>query len=300
MPVVDVVPYPPAFPTVTNDIEAMSVFLRDPVYVQRAIENITLNRFITPQIFRAGPPATTGAVVYDQVTGNLLYPTRRAAKVAPGGELRRTGVNKPTPKVATVDKWGEYIEITDEDIRRLNFNAITRGLTQIGNEIVRTTNQEALAVLASSPVDTYGFDATWAASSTFQPIFEGLAEAKQQMLDRQMGYNPDTLIISGTQNVRMLSLAVKDKVLGEVAQERVVRDGTTGRVLDFDIYWSPDVTPGTAWYLDSRFAGQISEEVPLFTETWREPKRQSQAVSGSKSFTAYVTDPYAVIYMTGL
>lgn len=299
MPLVDVVPAPPAPPSILNDIESISVFLNTPAYVQRSIQDLTLLKFLTPILFGQGPAATSGAVAYDQVTQNDLFTGRDVSKIAPGAEYPILTVQAPTPKMALVDKWGGRVQIFDETVRRGNFNAVLKAFTKLGNTIVRKADTQGLAVLAAAPTLTYGFSATWA-SSTFAAIIDGLIAAKQLVEQQQMGYVVDTLVLSLSEANRLLSLAIQNKALGEVAQAELVHAGDIGQILGFDIFATALQAQGSGYFLARKQIGDFSDEVPLTTKSYREEETDSQWVQGSRSFTAYVTDPKACVTLTGM
>lgn len=300
MPTVEITQGPPGSPTITDDIESISVFLRTPPYVQRRMESLLTQRFLTPQIFSRGPNATGGAVVYDQVTANDLFLGRDVQNIVPGAEIPLLTEAKPTPKVAAVDKYGGRVKISQEAVDRNDYGRLNRALTQLENTIVKKVDTQGMAVLNAAPLLTYAFPATFAAATTSFQIIDYLLAAKLLGVQTEMPYTYGTLLLNPKQALRMQGLGIKDKLLGEQAQENIVRGSTIGRILDFDIYMSNYVPDGTGYWIDRNQIGAISDEVPLATASYYREEYESWFVQGTRRFVPYVTDPLAGIKMTGL
>lgn len=299
MPLVDISPYPPAPPSISTDVKSVSVFLQNSPYVQRRLQDLTNQRFIADIIFGRGPAATGGAVQYDQLTAADLFLSREIQPIEPGGEYAWLTAQQPTPSIAAVSKWGGRLQISDEALRRQNFNVVERELTKLGNNIVRKVDAVAIATLtATSAKLTYAFSATW--SGTPAGILPGLLAAKLQVDQQDMGYTVDTLVLNPAQATTLLSYEITAKLLGETAQADLVRTGYLGNVLGLDIFQSNRVTAGTGHLLQRGVVGSISDEVPLASKTYREEHRDTTVVQGGRIFVPYVTDPKAYTYLTGL
>jgi hypothetical protein len=299
MPLVDIQPNPPAAPTITNDVVSYSEFLKDPVWVQARAEDLTAQRFLADLIFSQGPTASNGAIGYDQLTANDLFLARDVKPRQPGGEYPFLTDQKPTPQIAPVADWGGRIEIFDEDIRRLRFDVVNREFIKLRNTIIRKVDSVAIAALvAETNKLSYAFGATWSASSS--GIIPGLLAAALLGEQLDMGYVYDTLIINPAQASTLASYFIANKVLGEPAQEALVRGASVGRMLTYDIYMSNRVTAGTGFLVQRKVVGGISDEVPLTTKSYHEDSRDVTIVQGHRVFTPYITEPKACIYLTGL
>jgi hypothetical protein len=301
MATVDLYPGPPPTPTITGDIMSVSVLLNSPPLVQRTIEELTESRFVTPQIFGRGPDTTAGAVAYDQVTANDRFLSRDVSKIAPGAEFPLGTDEMPTPLIAAVDKWGERVKIPLEAELRNNSGLTRRAFKKIANTIVRKVDAVGIAALQAAPTLDYTFDATWG-SSDIDAIMEGLIEARLKSTKTEMGYHLDTVLLNNTQASRLLvaAMATSKKLLGEQAQEGLVRNGFIGRILDFDIYATEAIAENHGWFLEKGVVGDISDERPLNTTSYYRPENESWYVQGSRSFVPYVTDPLAAVELIGI
>jgi hypothetical protein len=296
--VVAPVTHPLGPPSLVGTLITVDIMLNQPTRVTRMIMDLTLQRFIADRIFASAGGVTGGAVVYDQATWNELYAARDVERVAPGAEFPLlTGVQL-IPKVASVEKWGGKIFITDEARDRNNTILFMRLMRQVANTIVRKINARAIAEMNS-------------AITTFNRTF--------------VGHSWSAVVTAGTnastaQNYPLADFAFADQVaeqdeLGvmfnlvlmnpqEYAHMSTVYGATAfAQFLQFigkSIYVSMRVPAGTAYFVQEGQVGEMRIEKPLGTETWREPETERTWSQSSVRPVMYVTNPYSVLQATGL
>lgn len=295
---VDTFPFPPAAPTITNDILSISAFLNNPAYVQRVVNDLSLQRFMSDMIFGAGPDAPSGAIQFDQVTTSDLYLTRDVKPIAPGGEYPILTDQLPTPLVAATTKWGGRVHITDEDVRRNRVDVVRRALTKLRNTIVRKVDNVGLATLNAAPILSYAFSGVW--TNTATDIFAGLVNAKLLVDTLDMGYTVDTLIINPASVAAMLARSDIRTAFGPTAQEAIVRGADIGEILGLTVYQTNRIAAGSGFLLQRGMVGGIANEVPLNTKTYRQDNSDKVWIQGGRQFVPYVTDPKACIRLSGL
>ena len=86
--------------------------------ITRAIANLALQRFYVDRIFSPSGPITGGAVIYEQLQSNDLYPNRDIRRVEAGDEFPVVTFERGVPLTAQVEKFGGKFPITDEAVRR--------------------------------------------------------------------------------------------------------------------------------------------------------------------------------------
>lgn len=295
-----ITPYPQPNPTIAGANLTVSIFLNTPARVQRAITDFALNRFVLDKIFRQGPTATGGAVVYDQVTGTFFFLDRDVQEIRPGANFPILSGGEQLPNVAVVKKLGGEVKLTYEAVRRDNRSLLSREMTRLGNNIVRYVDGAAIAALNAAPILTFTAGASWGTPST--DILSDIATANELVYGPDLGYNGDTLIVNPVDHMKM----VKNTTL----RSQLPREDTTARnpifgghlnVLEGLDIWKTNRTPvGTAYLLQAGQAGDYSEEVPMYAKPIDEPREESWYIHGARIIVPYVTDPLCVVKMTGL
>lgn len=293
------VAYPLGAPTVSGTTVTVDTLLKQPTRVTRFIMDITQEKFILDRLFASPGGVTGGAVVYDQATENELYGNRDVESVRPGKEFPIVSSERGAPKVAEVEKFGGKIFITDE-ARDRNDQAVTQNeIRKLGNMIVRKNNAYAIAQIQaaitehSRTIPGQDWSALILEGSTPTPNADrptaDIVAAKLDAWEKQLGVTYDTLILNPQEEANLI-LGYGDK-LDAVMQAL----GITERFV------SPQVDAGTALVAAARQVGEFRVESPLATETWRDADgTQRTWMQSSVRPVAYVTNPFAVLELTGL
>jgi hypothetical protein len=297
MPVTSVA-HPLGPPVVSGTTITVDTMLNQPTRVTRLVMDLSLQRFIADRVFASGGGVTGGAVVYDQATQNWLYADRDVQRIAPGGEFPLITSSRPQPKLATVEKWGGKVFVTDEARDRNNSVMLTNQLRQLTNTIIRKINARAVAeleaTLAAFPAQVYvGHD--WNAyqpggtspSALANSPFADIVMA-QMLADRdELGVNYDTVLLNPL-NVMRLNQVYSSGLVQGLAD------------INMTIYSSNRVAVGTAYILASQQVGEMRIEKPLGTETWREQETERNWIQSSVRPVMFVTNPYSVRKITGI
>lgn len=293
-----VTPYPPVAPVVAGENITVSLFLASPPRIQRAVEALTNERFIADVIFGMGPTAEGGAVIHDQVVESNLYTERDVEEISPGADFPLLTSTEPTPLVAVARKYGGEIFLTDEQIRRNNRAVLTRETTKLRNTIVRKVDTVAIAALEAAPIQTSGGSGDWSTAAT--DIIADLVTASGAISSLDMGYIADTVLINPLQEQDLL----KDKDIRDaLPRERdnsIIRTGNLGRLMGLDFIVSNRVTAGTAYVLQRKIIGGISDEVPIYARPIADERRERVYIHGARVVVPYVTDPKAIFKLTGI
>lgn len=291
--------YPPAPPTVDGQGRiTVEQFLKTPTRVTRVIEDLARERFLAERIFGKGD-AQGGAVIYDQVTASELYTDRDVQAIDAGSEFPIVSSGESAPKVAAVTKWGGAAVLTYEAVRRDSRDTLNRELTKLRNTIVRKVDTVAIAALNAAPILTdTGTD--WSDSTAGNPVLD-LASARSQIDDQDMGYTADTVLINPAQYVDLISnTKVANSLPRDVVAANPIASGQLGNYMGFTWYVTNRVPAGTAYILSSMMAGSLRDELPLYSRPIDQPERERWLIQAARVTVPIVTDPKAVLKLTGL
>lgn len=291
-------PYPPAPPTVTGTAISVDLWLQQPAYVQRSIEDLTNERFISDYIFAEGPPAPAGSVLYDQVTAAMLYAEREIQEIEPGGEFPVLTFPGAVPLVASIKKWGGAFFVTDEQRSRNRFDVLARNLRMTSNTIIRKMNTVAIAALNAAPLLTQAASGDWSTAAT--DIVSDVQTAKSTVSAQDLGYEIDTVLINPAQALDIRKDADIRSVLPRenLSKNPLFSDDLNG-LLGLNWVESNRVAAGTVYLLQSKVVGSRSDEQPLTSEVIPERRKQITWVQAWRKVVPYVTDPKAAIKITG-
>lgn len=299
MPTYNPVSYPLGAPSVSGSAITVETLLNEPTRITNYLSDISLRGFISPQIFNTGGSINGGAVIYDRLTLNDLFPTRDVATVAPGAEFPIVTSENGEPKVATPEKFGGKFFVTDEARDRNDSATIQREGRKLANAIIRKIDAKAISILDATVTEftatqtvagvNWSTVVTGGSSQSNASAWPAADFAKLQLLadTQELGVTFDLWVVNPAQ----------------LAQFRLVYGNGYRDVLDsygIDIVSSNRVTAGTAYVVESGQVGDLRMEKPLSTETWREPETQRTWVQADCRPVAFVSNPYSIAKVTGL
>lgn len=297
----DAVTFPLGPATVSGTTYTVDFMLQDTTRVTRLIANLALQRYFVDRIFAPAGQITGGAVIYDQATTNELFATRDVGRVEPGREFPVVTFDRGQPLTAQVEKFGGKFPVTDEARRRNNVGRINRAALRLANTITRKLQQRALAELQAAITafsrTATGVSWTSAMALTISTSNAGalpgrdFARVQRSALDQELGYEYNLAIMNPAQWEALVTIYQSP---GGV-QASMSPYGIT------DVWVTPRKAAGSVYFVAQREVGELGYEVPLSTETWRDPLgRQQDWYQSSVLPVVYVTDPYAILEVTGV
>ena len=185
--------YPAPPPSITGDNVTIHRLLQNPALIARRLRTLAEQRFISDALLTGRFEAVGGAIQFEQ-GGESLYTDRSPEIVRPGMEYPLAGLPLGPTQIAAVEKWGQDVPVTDEAIKRLNRNPVDRAFLKLINQMVKTVDGVALAVVASSVTASVAAAASWA-TATAKQIFLDVAKAKADIIDLNEGFEPDTVVL---------------------------------------------------------------------------------------------------------
>lgn len=306
-------PFPAPVPTISGSLITVDAYLRTPAYMRQTLEDLTLQGFFAEEIFNLGEPAPAGAVLYDQLTANQLYPDRDVQRHTPGGQFPIVIASNPVPSVASAEEYGGKFWMSYTAIGRNAINELTRNERLLANALIRKWNTIAVNLL-NAAVDAVGVSAVvtgadWGTSTN--DIFAQLAALQFAAEQRELGIVLDTVIVNPAQVLDMLSSEKLRNLFTDQTREELVRTGGVGRlrVLNYDIRSTFRQPAGEALAVASGMVGGRHHEVPaaeagdnidfnpetgIAVQSWDDPENTRRWAQAWKSQVLYVDNPYAV------
>jgi|SRR5579875_3481327 len=312
-----ITPYPQPAPTVSGVNETVSVYLNNPLRLQKAIMDFTVMRFVMPHIFTQAPAATGGAVVYDQILGTFFFLDRDVQSIRPGSQFPILAGGEQLPSTAAVQKLGGEVMLTYEAVRRDNRNLLARELRRLGNNVVRYVDAAAVAALNAAPIYTATAASGGWSTGTNDPLAD-IATAAEMVYGPDLGYVPDVMLVNPLDHSHL----VKNTTLRSALPRENINIGVTTIGADHEphggdipnpikggflnvleglnIYLTNRVPSGTVYILDSQNCGQYSDEIPEYYRVIDEPREETYYIHGARIMVPFVTDPLACVKLTGV
>lgn len=297
----DAIVNPLAPPTVSGTTVTVDFLLNNPTRVTRIVADLVMSHFFLNRVFATPGGVEGGAVLYDQPVVFDVYTSRDVERIEPGGEFPILPGVRQAPLVAAVEKFGGKFPVTDEARRRNNISRITNNMRRVANTIIRKMNQRGIAELNAVVAATSrtASSISWGAAlttslTTATPATRPartFAQAKLEADLNEMGYSYDTAIVHPNEAETLRS------VYGDTLDAMLSDQGIN------DLIVTPRQPAGQTLILAGGQVGELRLEEPLRTVTEREgaPELREQTwIQTAVNPVMYVTDPFAIIQMTGI
>lgn len=301
--------YPGTGPTVVGDTIQVSKFLNSPTLVQRRVNELSNQRYISDVLLSGRTPDVSGGAVQYEVDEDN-YTVREPEAISPGGEYPLTPISDVAPAVAKIQKYGQDTILTDEKIKRSGLNEVERGLNKLVNSNVRKVDSIGLSLIGSVVSATHAAASTWDGNSAKVLRDILLAKAKVTALDK--GYDPNVIVV----NDEVFALLASDAQLAAFyAREDRTNPAYTGT---FPIVAGLRVLPtnhlpagAQALIADTNFLGGIAFEdlggnyqgsaaTGVETKSIRDELNDQWRLRARRPLAHYITDPGAAIKLTGI
>lgn len=305
-------PYPPAPATLAGDLLTIHRMLQSPAIISRRLKALTDIGFIADELLPAKFRTSGGAVSYE-INDQPLFTNRSITAVGPGSEYPRALPQSGTAALASVSKWGQATELTDERIKRsLPMGAaVDWALRIVQNTVVQKIDRLAIAAFASAVSDQLA-GSDWTGSTP--KILLDIEKAKARVKGREMGYNPDTILIT---DAKYAYLASDDKIATLRKRETTdnpVYGGVIETIAGLKVLKTPiGNMPGAAdrvYILDSKAIGGMADELDVDpgyavsdagvqVQTRRVAERDVWHMWARRITVPVITDPLAGVEITG-
>jgi len=252
--------YPPAPPTLSGDVESINRFLQSPTLLTRRLRTLLENRFISDSLLTGRYTLQGGAVLFEQ--SESIYADRAVEQVAPGGEYPLSGVSSGAAAVAAAAKWGQDAIATDEAIKRLMLDPVTRAILKLVNNLVQKVDQVTLAAIASAVTQTAAATAAWApGTASTNPLYD-IAKGVAVIRALNQGYDPDIVVVDDTTYAKLMNNTVVLTAMAREDKSNPAYSGALpGPLAGLRVLVTPNLpTASTAILLDSTVLGGMADE----------------------------------------
>lgn len=253
--------YPPANATLAGDVESVSRFLQSPALVARRLRTLAEQRYISDALLANPLPVAGGSVLYETDEG--IFSDRPVRAVQPGSEYPLTTVGDGNASIASVRKWGQDTEVTDESIKRRLMSPVTKAMQKMVNQTVKQVDSISLSAISTAVTATQAATASFA-TATFAQIFGDIMDVRADIIALNQGYDPDTLV---TDDVTWAIIIAKAVAAGVMPRESTATPLLTGDfpvIAGLRILATPNLpTAGQVLVLDSTQLGGMADEKNL-------------------------------------
>ena len=252
--------YPPAPPTLSGDVESINRFLQSQTLLTRRLRTLLENRFISDSLLTGRYTLQGGAVLFEQ--SESIYADRAVEQVAPGGEYPLSGVSSGAAAVAAAAKWGQDAIATDEAIKRLMLDPVTRAILKLVNNLVQKVDQVTLAAIASAVTQTAAATAAWApGTASTNPLYD-IAKGVAVIRALNQGYDPDIVVVDDTTYAKLMNNTVVLTAMAREDKSNPAYSGALpGPLAGLRVLVTPNLpTASTAILLDSTVLGGMADE----------------------------------------
>jgi hypothetical protein len=251
--------YPAAAPVLTGDSLAISRFLQSPTMLTRRLRNFKDLRFVSDQILTQRFRSSGGAVLYEQT--EPFVTDRTVTAVSAGSEYPFANLPTGTASVAAVSKWGQKVRLTDEEINRNVYAgaAVDRTLQKVVNSIISQVDSVTMSAIGSALADTATLG-KWDAGSP--KILNDILNARRIILARNLGYNPDTIVVSDLGYMSMMTDTVIATLWRRETTDNPVYSGQVEQIAGMKVIVTPNLPVATSCFvLDSTQLGGMADEM---------------------------------------
>jgi len=293
----------PGAPQIVGNYVYLDRWAKNPTDLTTLINITTLPRFVSRYLFRSAA-ASGGAVLYNVSTTPQAFidpdPNRQPGDIANGAEFPIVNVADLPEQVATVKHYGGMFPVTYTESRRANYDVISRGLTKLGNTLVKLSDARAIAAFNANPaIPRVPAAATWdsAGQKAIQDILAGILAVE----NADMGYNADTLLLHPSTAGLLLG---NPDVIARMPRENVAYNPLFFQqlpsIMGLNIVTTTQQPRQSAIICGSQTVGAVAEEIPQYARVVDEARVETYWVQSARLDIPVVTDPLAAYVITGV
>lgn len=302
--------YPPAGPSLSGDLLTIHRLLQNPTYLQRRLRTIAEMRFVADQILTQRLRTSGGAIAYE--TGEPITNARAVEAVAPGAEYPRDSPADGTAALAKVSKWGQAVPLTDEKLKRSVYmgNELNRTLRKTANTVIQKVDKLTTAAVGSAVSNTIAATAAWNNASA--ALFRDAELAAAKVVDQNMGYVPNTILLSTTKYALMVTDPTIAALRKRESSDNPIYGGEIESLGKYQIIATAasNLPSDDVWVFDRDELGGMADETEvdpgyatmdnnLQFQTERIAKRDAWDIWARRITVPVVLEPAAGIKLTG-
>lgn len=301
--------FPAGAPTLTGDALTISRFLQSPAALQRRLRDYNDLRFVSDRLLTGRLRSSGGAVLYE--TAEPFVTDRTVESVSAGSEYPYANLPAGTASVASIQKWGQKVFLTDEEIARNSYAgaAVDRAMRKVVNSIISQVDAITMSLIGSAITQTVAAGTAWTAASP--TILRNILLARSTVAKLNLGYNPDTLVVNDDQYAYLMTDTSLTNTWQRETRDNPVYSGDIQTIAGLQIIVSPALGSGTAYVLDSTQLGAMADEtdgapgyavsdLAVQVKAIRNDKTDSWDLQGRRKTVPIVQEPGAGVKITGI
>jgi hypothetical protein len=305
--------YPAAAPTLSGDTLSISRFLQSPAAIQRRLRDYKDLRFVADQILTQRFRSSGGAVLYEQT--EPFVSDRAVESVAAGSEYPYANLPTGTAAVAAIQKWGQKVLLTDEEIARNIYAgaAVDRQMRKVVNSVIKQVDGVAMSAVTSAVTQTFDVTANgggvWTGATP--KILRDILQAKAVIVATNLGYAPDTLLVNDTQYAFLMTDTNITNAWRREVTDNPVYTGMVERIAGLTIVVSPAITSTNCFVLDSQSLGGMADEtdgapgyavadLAVQIKSIRKDEQDAWDLQGRRKTVPVVQEPAAAVKLTNI
>jgi hypothetical protein len=251
--------YPAGAPVLTGDSLAISRFLQSPTAIQRRLRDYKDLRFVSDQLLTQRFRSTGGAVLYELT--EPFVTDRTVEAVSAGSEYPFANLPTGTAALAAVSKWGQKARLTDEEVSRNQYGgaAVDRTMRKVLNSIIAQVDSITMSAIGSALADTATLG-KWDAGTP--KILNDILNAKRIIRARNLGYDPDTIVVSDLGYMSMMVDTVISNLWRRETTTNPIYTGEVQQIAGMTVVVTPNLPVATSCFvLDSKALGGMADEM---------------------------------------
>ena len=288
--------YPAGAPSTTGTLLTVDRMLKNPTFLAKRILPPN-TQFLSELLFR---PSTTdsGAVIYAEGSVDNIYPSRGdVQQIEPGGAYPMVDVDETGDKVALSTKYGAGFYVYDEAKKRNSTDVVAKGNMKVRNALLRQDAARCLTAF-DAKVPTVNSLGAWTSPKIWK---QDLLRGKSQIKGLQLGFTPDTVIISPNTETELLLLDELQNLLPrEDASRNPLYNPTLSGLLSLNWVVNEFADDDKAILLQTKVTGTNVTERPLTVEVVREGTRGRDVVLADRWGMPIIDEPGSALVINGI
>ncbi|WP_431728589.1 hypothetical protein [Verrucosispora sp. TAA-831] len=302
--------YPPANPTLANELLTIHRLLKTPTYLRRRLRGIPDLRFVADKILVGRYRSSGGAVMFEQ--GEPIMNPRPVKAVSPGAEYPRDVTPEGVAALAAVSKWGQAVSLTDEKLKRSVYmgEELNRALIKTANTVINKVDKLTTATVGAAVTQKVDAAAAWTAASPM--LYRDVERAAAKIVDRNEGFNPDSVLMSTAKYALMISDPAIATLRRRETSDNPIYGGDIERIGKYKVHYTSlsNLPADHVWVYDSTQLGGMADETEvdpgyatmdngLQYQTKRIAERDAWDIWARRITVPIVREPFAACYIDG-
>lgn len=297
--------YPVKHPEGTLTTPQLHTLLANPTVIAKRLHDLTKMKFISDFLLQGRFDASGGGIFYE--SGEEAFANDDPESIAPLGEYPKVVLESGEVVSARVVKWGLDTIISDEKIKRQGLFYVNKGLTRLGNTIVRHVDSVAMAVITSKVSSTFASASTW---TTAGKMVEAVMTIQAERAELGLGIDLSTMVLKPDAYAKVIGLLIDDKALPREAGATAVQGNIPVDALGLTWATTPHYTGANPLLVDREQLGGMADEplggpgyvgagqVGIEAKSIRNEDDDSYTLRGRRVTVPVVTEPLAGVGLT--